>query len=257
MVAKDFPIRNMRYSEAHARRQARRPQRIARSMGEAVVAAGARQLQTEVTAKEWLSAQGIPVVPTQLARSPSEAARLAKRLGLPVALKIVSPDIAHKSDVGGVQLHLASFSQVSKAYRDILAAVRSRAPEALLDGISVQPMAKPGIEVVAGLTRDRTFGPVIMFGLGGIFVEVLNDVAFRVVPLRPKDARTMVREIRGFPILQGSRGALAADLVALEDMLLTLSKLAEEHPEIHEIDLNPVFAYPTGVLAVDARILLA
>jgi acyl-CoA synthetase (NDP forming) len=225
-------------------------------MDEAVVAAGAPRLRTEVAAKEWLSAQGIPVVPTQLARSPSEAARLAKRLGLPVALKIVSPDIAHKSDVGGVRLHLASFAQVSKAYRDILAAVRSRAPEALLDGVSVQPMAKPGIEVVAGLTRDRTFGPVIMFGLGGIFVELLNDVAFRVVPLRPKDAHTMVREIRGFPILQGARGALAADLGALEGMLLTLSSLAEQYPEIHEIDLNPVFAYPTGVLAVDARILL-
>src|SRR5919106_218137 len=249
MVAKVFPVRSMRDDEAHARRQARRPQRVARSMCEAVVAAGVRQLHTEVTAKEWLSAQGIPVVPTQLARSPSEAARLAKRLGLPVALKIVSPDIAHKSDVGGVRLHLASFAQVSKAYRDILAAVRSRAPEALLDGISVQPMAKPGIEVVAGLTRDRTFGPVVMFGLGGIFVEVLNDVAFRVVPLRPKDARAMIREIRGFPTLQGLRGAPPVDLVALEDILLKLSALAEAHPEVREVDLNPVFAYPTGALA--------
>jgi acyl-CoA synthetase (NDP forming) len=219
--------------------------------------AGERQLVTAVAANALLSAQGIPVVPTQLARSASEAARLAKRLGLPVALKVVSPDIIHKSDVGGVRLHLASFSQVSKAYGEILAAVRSRVPEAVVDGISVQPMAKPGIEVVAGLTRDRTFGPVIMFGLGGIFVEVLNDVAFRVVPLRPKDARAMIQEIRGFPILQGVRGTPSADLGALEDMLLALSAMAEQHPEIREIDLNPVFAYPTGVLAVDARILLA
>jgi acyl-CoA synthetase (NDP forming) len=226
-------------------------------MGEAGVAAADRKVLTEVAAKELLSAQGIPVVPTNLARSPGEAVRLAKSLGLPVALKIVSPDILHKSDVGGVRLHLTSFTQVSRAYGEILAAVRSRLPEAVIDGISVQPMAKPGIEVVAGLTRDRTFGPVIMFGLGGIFVEVLNDVAFRVVPLRPKDARAMIREIRGFPTLQGSRGALPADLGALEGMLLTLSALAEQHPEIHEIDLNPVFAYPTGALAVDARILLA
>jgi len=225
-------------------------------MSEAAVAAGGRQLLSEVAAKEWLSAQGIPMVPTQLARSPNEAVRLAKRLGLPAALKIVSRHIVHKSDVGGVRLHLTSFSQVSKAYGDILAAVGSRVPDAVLDGVAVQPMANPGIEVVAGLTRDRTFGPVIMFGLGGIFVEVLKDVAFRVVPLRPKDARAMIREIRGFPILQGSRGTPAADLGALEELLLTLSNVAEQHPEIYELDLNPVFAYPTGLLAVDARIIL-
>jgi acyl-CoA synthetase (NDP forming) len=227
------------------------------SMGEAGVPGGQRKFLTEVAAKELLGAQGIPVVPTDLARSPSEAARLAKSLGLPVALKIASPDVIHKSDVGGVRLHLTSLSQVSRAYGEIVVAVRSRVPEAVIDGVSVQPMAKPGIEVVAGLTRDPTFGPVVMFGLGGIFVEVLNDVAFRVVPLRPKDARAMIREIRGFPTLQGSRGAPPADLGALEGMLLTLSILAEQHQEIHEIDLNPVFAYPTGALAVDARILLA
>jgi acyl-CoA synthetase (NDP forming) len=226
-------------------------------MVEAAVAAGEGKLLTEVAAKELLSAQGIPVVPTHLARSPSAAARLAKSLGLPAALKVVSPHIIHKSDVGGVRLHLASLSQVSKAYSEILATVRSRLPEVVIEGVSVQPMAKPGIEVVAGLTQDRTFGPVIMFGLGGIFVEVFNDVAFRVVPLQPKDARAMIREIRGFPILQGSRGVPPADLDALEGMLLKLSALAEQHPEIHEIDLNPVFAYPTGALAVDARILLA
>jgi acetate---CoA ligase (ADP-forming) subunit beta len=226
-------------------------------MVEAVVVAGEQKLLTEVMAKELLGAQGIPVVSTSLARSPSQAARLAKSLGLPVALKVVSPHIIHKSDVGGVRLHLANLSQVSKAYREILATVRAHVPEAVIDGVSVQPMAKPGIEVAIGLTRDRTFGPVIMFGLGGIFVEVLDDVAFRVVPLRPRDARAMIREIRGFPTLQGLRGAPPVDLGALEDMLLKLSALAEQHPEIHEIDLNPVFAYPTGALAADARILLA
>jgi acyl-CoA synthetase (NDP forming) len=221
------------------------------------VVASQGKLLIGVAARELLSAQGIPVVPTHLARSPSQAARLAKSLGLPVALKVISSDVIHKSDVGGVRLHLASLSQVSKAYRDILTTVRAHVPGAMVDGISVQPMAKPGIEVVAGLARDRTFGPVIMFGLGGIFVEVLNDVSFRVVPLQSKDARAMIREIRGFPTLQGSRGALPADLGALEGILLTLSAIAEQHLEIHEIDLNPVFAYPTGALAVDARILLA
>jgi acyl-CoA synthetase (NDP forming) len=227
------------------------------TMVEAPVAAGKRQLLTEVAAKELLNAEGIPVVPTRLARSAGEAVRLAKSLGLPVALKVVSPDIVHKSDVGGVRLHLTSLAQVSKAYGEIVAGARARIPDALIEGVSVQSMATPGIEVVAGLTRDRTFGPVVMFGLGGIFVEILNDVAFRVVPLQPKDARAMIREVRGFPVLQGARGAAPVDLAALEDVLLKLSSLAEHRPEIHEIDLNPVFAYPTGALAVDARILLS
>jgi acyl-CoA synthetase (NDP forming) len=234
-----------------------RPQRDVTIMVEAPVAAGKRKLLTEVAAKELLNAEGIPVVPTRLARSSSGAIRLAKSLGLPVALKVVSPDVVHKSDVGGVRLHLASLSQVGKAYGEIVAGVRARLPDALLEGISVQPMAAPGIEVVAGLTRDRTFGPVVMFGLGGMFVEILNDVAFRVVPLQPKDARAMIREIRCFPVLQGARGAAPVDLAALEDILLKLSSLAEHRPEIHEIDLNPVLVYPTGALAVDARILLS
>jgi len=108
-------------------------------------------------------------------------------------------------------LHLTSLTQVSKAYRDLLVQARAHVPQAAIEGVSVQTMANPGIEVVAGLTRDRTFGPVVMFGLGGVFVEILNDVAFRVVPLRPKDARAMIREIRGFPLLQGYRGTPAVD----------------------------------------------
>jgi len=223
---------------------------------DSAVAAQGQKLLTEVAAKELLCAQGIPVVPTRLARSPAEAVRLAKQVGLPAALKVVSPDIIHKSDVGGVRLHLTSLTQVSKAYRDLLVQARAHVPQAAIEGVSVQTMANPGIEVVAGLTRDRTFGPVVMFGLGGVFVEILNDVAFRVVPLRPKDARAMIREIRGFPLLQGYRGTPAVDLSAMEDILLKLSTLAERHPEIGEIDLNPVFAYPAGALVVDARIVL-
>ena len=226
-------------------------------MTERAVAVYGRKLLTEVAAKELLRAQSIPVVPTSFARSPAEAVRLAKQLGLPAALKVVSPDIVHKSDVGGVRLHLTNLTQVSNAYREVLAQVRTHVPHATIEGVAVQTMASPGIEVVAGLTRDQTFGPVVMFGLGGVFVEILNDVAFRVVPLQPKDARAMIREIRGFPILQGYRGGMpAADLNALEDILLKLSKLAEQRPEISEVDLNPVFAYPVGALAVDARIVL-
>jgi acetate---CoA ligase (ADP-forming) subunit beta len=196
------------------------------------------------------------VVPTGLARSSAEAMQLATKLGLPVALKIVSPGIIHKSDVGGVRLHLTSFSQVSKAYKEMLARVQSSLPQATITGVSVQKMAKPGVEVVAGLTRDRTFGPVMMFGLGGVFVEMLNDVAFRAVPLQPNDAQARWREMRGFPTLQGFRGPPPVDLYALEDILLKLSTLAKQRPDIHEIDLNPVLAYPSGAVAVDARIIL-
>lgn len=225
-------------------------------MGETAVADG-RNMLTEVTAKQLLAAQGIPVVPTHLATSKAEAIRLAKAVGFPVALKIVSPDILHKSDVGGVRLHLATATQVGSAYGEILASARAHAPQAVIQGVSVQAMARHGIEVVAGLTRDRTFGPVVMFGLGGIFVELLNDVAFRVVPLQPRDARAMVREIRGFPVLQGYRGTAPVHLGVLQEMLLKLSDLAEQRPDIREIDLNPVYAYPDGALAVDARILLS
>jgi acetyl-CoA synthetase (ADP-forming) len=216
-----------------------------------------RKLLSEVAAKELLASYGIPVVPTALARSPAEAVRLSKQLGLPVVLKVASPDIVHKSDVGGVRLNVTSMSQVSKAYGEIMARVRAHLPQAVVEGVTVQTMAKPGIEVVAGLTSDRTFGPVVMFGLGGVFVEVLNDVAFRVVPLRPKDARAMMREIRGFAMLQGYRGTPPVALQALEDILLRLSTLAEQRPDLSEVDLNPILAYPEGALAVDARILLA
>ncbi len=220
------------------------------------VAADGQNVLTEVTAKQLLAAQGIPVVLTHLATSRAEAMRLAKAVGFPVALKIVSPDILHKSDVGGVRLHLATATQVGRAYGEILASARAHAPQAVIQGVSVQAMARPGVEVVVGLTRDRTFGPVVMFGLGGIFVELLSDVAFRVVPLQPRDARAMIREIRGFPILQGYRGTAPVHLGVLEEMLLKLSHVAEQCPDIREIDLNPVYAYPDGALAVDARILL-
>lgn len=215
------------------------------------------RLLFEAAAKELLAAHGIPVVPTTLARSPAEAVRLAKQCGLPVVLKVASPDIVHKSDVGGVRLKVTSLSQVHKAYGEILTCVRAQRPQARLDGVTVQTMAKPGLEVVAGVIRDRTFGPIVMFGLGGMFVELLDDVAFRVVPLRPRDARAMIQEIRGAPLLQGYRGTPPVALHALEDMLLKLSTLAERRSDVSEVDVNTIRAYPEGALAVDARILLA
>lgn len=215
-----------------------------------------RTLLSEVEAKQALADAGIAVTETRLARSADEAAAHAAELGYPVALKIVSNDITHKTDVGGVELGVDDEDALRAAWDAIHQRVRDAAPGADIDGLSVQPMAAAGTEVILGLTQDQQFGPVLMFGLGGVFVEVLKDVAFRIVPLEPRDAADMVREIQGFPILEGVRGNPAADLDALEAMLLQLSQFAEAHPQVAELDLNPVFARADGASAVDARILL-
>src|SRR4030043_1254435 len=216
-----------------------------------------QNLLTEVESKELLKKAGIPVVEARLARSKKEAIAISKEVGFPVVLKISSPDVVHKSDSGGVKLGLANAAQVGKAYSEIISSINKAYPEAQIEGVSVQTMAPPGIEVIVGMSKDQQFGPVLMFGLGGILVEVLKDVAFRIVPLEPRDARQMIREIQGFPMLEGFRGQPPADLAALESMLLRLSAFVEEHPEIAELDLNPVFAYKAGAPAVAARIVLA
>lgn len=216
-----------------------------------------RTLLNEVECKALLEEAGIRTARTQLATSADEAVRAAAVTGYPVVLKIVSPDIVHKTDVGGVALDLGDEAALRAAYDRMLAAVRSAEPQARIAGVAVQPMARPGIEVIIGMTKDAQFGPVLMFGLGGILVEVLKDVAFRLVPLEVRDARQMLREIKGFPLLQGYRGQEPADLAALERLLLAVSRFVEEHPEIDELDLNPVLAYRDGALAVDARAVLA
>ncbi|MEE9277531.1 MAG: acetate--CoA ligase family protein [Dehalococcoidia bacterium] len=216
-----------------------------------------RTLLNEVEAKAILADAGIPVTPTKLAHGPDEAVTIAEQMGYPVVLKVVADAITHKSDVGGVELDLADAGAVRAAFGRIEAAAHAAAPGATVQGVSVQRMAKPATEVIIGLTKDPQFGPVLMFGLGGVLVEVLKDVAFRVVPLEPRDAREMIREIQGFPVLEGYRGAPPADLGALEDVLLKLSQFAEAHPEVQELDLNPVFASDDGATAVDARIVLA
>ena len=216
-----------------------------------------RTVLSEVEAKQLLAEAGIAVVEARLARERDEAVALAKEFGYPVALKIVSPQITHKSDVGGVQLNLGTAEEVASAFDAIVASAKHATPDSTVEGVSVQRMAEPGIEVIVGMTTDAQFGPVLMFGLGGVLVEVLKDVAFRVVPITARDARQMVRDIQGFPILQGYRGQEPADLEALEALLLKLSAFIEGHAEVAELDLNPVFAYPDGAIAVDARIVLA
>ncbi len=216
-----------------------------------------RTILTEVESKQILGEAGIPIARAELAATREEAVAVARQIGLPVVLKIVSPEISHKSDIGGVKLNLGSEEEVAAAFDEIVAAARRAEPEATVLGVSVQKMARPGVEVIMGMTMDPQFGPVLMFGLGGVFVEVLKDVAFRIVPLEPRDARQMIRDIQGFPVLEGFRGQEPADLAVLEDMLMRLSAFVEEHPEIQELDLNPIFAYGDGALAVDARIVLS
>jgi acyl-CoA synthetase (NDP forming) len=215
-----------------------------------------RTLLTEVESKELIQESGIPVVETRLARSKAEAVRIAQEMGLPAVLKIVSPDVVHKSDVGGVKVGLESVAQVRTAYGSILSSTRTAVPSASILGVSVQRMAEPGVEVIIGATKDPQFGHVILFGLGGVLVELLRDVSMRLVPLTAKDARVMIREIKSLPLLQGYRQYPPCDLDSLEEAILNLSQFLEKHPEVKELDLNPVLCYPQGLVAVDARVIL-
>ena len=216
-----------------------------------------RKILTEVESKQLLEEAGIPAAHAHLAASRDTAVKAARDIGFPVVLKVVSPQITHKTDVGGVKLDLKSPEEVAAAFDEIMATARRAAPDAAIDGVSVQQMARPGIEVIVGVSTDPQFGPVIMFGLGGVLVEVLKDVSFRIIPIAARDARQMIREIKGFPLLEGYRGQDPADLAALESLLLRVSEFVEQQPEVSELDLNPVFAYKDGALAVDARIVLS
>jgi acyl-CoA synthetase (NDP forming) len=195
-----------------------------------------------------LAAFGIQQADSALASTPDEAARIAERVGFPVVAKLASKNVLHKSDVGAVRLNLSDADAVRRTFAQI------QQPE--MEGIVIQKMIAAGVEVMVGVMEDPLFGPLIAFGLGGVHVEILGDVCFRVSPLTDLDAREMVREIRGYRLLQGYRGHLPADVGAIEEILLRISRMVEEIPEIRELDLNPVFALPPGegYLVVDSRI---
>lgn len=208
-----------------------------------------RSYLMEHESKQMLENAGIRTTGTMVASSEEEAVEMGTRVGYPVVLKIVSPDVVHKTDSGGVKLDLRSDGDVREAYRDIMA----RFTDQRVAGVSVQTMAPAGIEAIVGVTRDESFGPVLMFGLGGIFAEVLKDVTFRVLPVTGDSAAEMIEEIKAYSILKGYRGQ-HVDISALKELLVKVSDLAVAHPEIRELDLNPVILYPSGYLAVDARI---
>ncbi|OGA41087.1 MAG: hypothetical protein A3G26_08295 [Betaproteobacteria bacterium RIFCSPLOWO2_12_FULL_65_110] len=216
-----------------------------------------RTVLSEIESKQILAEAGLDCTETRLARTPAEAVSLSEAFGYPVVLKISSQDITHKSDAGGVEVNLKNAAEVQTAYDGIMRSAQRHFPQARIEGISVQRMAGKGIEVIMGMTTDPNFGPVLMFGLGGILVEILQDVAFGIAPLENKDAAEMIDEIKGKKLLEGYRGQDCADRSCLENMLLRLSAFVDGKPQIAEIDMNPVFARSDGATVVDARIILA
>jgi len=216
-----------------------------------------RTVLTEIEAKQLLMKSGINCTDTRLATAKDAAVKLSEQLGYPVVLKVSSVDITHKSDAGGVKINLNNRVEVENAFDEIMQSCNAAVPTANIEGVSVQGMAKPGIEVIMGMIKDPSFGPVIMFGLGGVFVEVLQDVAFRIVPIEESDAEDMINEIKGKKLLEGYRGQEPADVARLQQMLLKLSDFVNTTPEIEEIDMNPVSAYKDGAVVVDARLILS
>jgi acetate---CoA ligase (ADP-forming) len=218
-----------------------------------------RSLLLEPEAHDVLKAYGFPMLKYHLAKSEDEALQAAHEIGYPVVLKIVSPDIAHKVDVGGVKLGIHSDAELRDSYRQMLADVQRAKPSARILGVFVQEFIKGGKETILGLKRDPLFGPLLMFGLGGIYVEALRDVTFRMAPIRELGVHRMIRQIRGFKILEGFRGEPPSDIEAIADCLARLSQLATQLEEIVELDINPlvVFEQGRGARVVDARIVVA
>jgi acyl-CoA synthetase (NDP forming) len=215
-----------------------------------------RSYLLEPEAKIVCMEYGIPVTRFKVALTREEATKFADQIGYPIVLKIVSPDVIHKFDVGGVMLNLKSSAEVKDAYTKIIQNVKKHKPEAKINGILVQEMAPTSTEVIVGATKDPQFGPALMFGLGGIFVEILKDVSFRIAPITETDAREMITEVKAYPILKGYRGQPPADIDAVTKILLSTSKLVMDHMEIKELDLNPIMLYEKGAKTVDARIIL-
>lgn len=210
------------------------------------------ETEAKIVCKEY----GIPVTRFELAESEEQAAKFADTIGYPVVEKIVSPDIIHKSDVGGVMVNLKNAKEARDAYEQILSNVKKHDAKARIVGILVQEMAPASTEVIVGSIKDPQFGPAVMFGLGGVFVEVLKDVTFRIAPITEEDAYEMIEGVKAYPLLKGYRGSPPADMKAIVEILLATSRLVMEHDEIKELDLNPIMVYEKGAKTVDARIIL-
>lgn len=212
----------------------------------------------EVETRPILKAYGIPIVMGEMATDPSQAVEIADSIGYPVVLKVASKDILHKSDAGGIRLNLKNSEQVKNAYTDITKTISEKLPDAIIEGVLVEKMVPKGQEVIIGMKRDKTFGPVMMFGMGGVFVELIKDVAFKIAPLSKEDVENLVMSTYAGKLLKGFRGSSPADLRAVYDTIVKLSQLAIDFPEIEEIEINPllVFDKGQGVLSLDSRAIL-
>jgi len=210
----------------------------------------------ETEAKELLKEYGIPVPDFKLIKSEDEITELAKEINFPIVMKIVSPGIIHKTDAGGVKLNIKDEKGAILAFQEIIFQAKKYNKKARISGVIAYTMVPQETEIIIGMMKDPHFGPVIMFGLGGIFVEVLKDVSFRIIPLEERDAREMIAEIKGYEILKGVRGEGPKDIKAIKILLMKISKLTMENPEINEIDLNPIFVFEKGLQVVDARVIL-
>ena len=215
-----------------------------------------RKFLLEHEAKNICKEYGIPITQLKIAQTAEEASKFSEQIGYPIVLKIVSPDVLHKFDVGGVILNIKSQKEARKAYNQIVQNIKKHKPDARIDGILVQEMAPCGTEIIVGSIKDAQFGPTLMFGLGGTFVEVMKDVSFRIAPITEADAQEMIAEIRAYPILRGYRGQQPCDISVIIRILLSTSKLVMDHQDIKELDLNPVIVYEKGAKTVDARIIL-
>jgi acetyl-CoA synthetase (ADP-forming) len=220
-----------------------------------VIAENRREL-TELEAKNVLEKYDIPVVTTKLAVSADEAVTLANDLGYPVVLKIASPDILHKIDAGGVKTFMESAEDVKSAFSEIIDNAKKYNPEARILGVTVQNQIPRGVEIIVGGLKDPVFGPCVMFGMGGTWVEVMNDVSFRLAPTTLKSAKEMMTEIKAYPLLTRYRGSEGVDIDSVAEIIMKISKLMYENQNIAEIDVNPIFARVDSVIAVDARIVL-
>jgi len=215
-----------------------------------------RRNLTEIESREILEYYKLPLVKGKIIKSIEESKKFIDEVGYPVVLKIVSPEIIHKTEVGGVVVNIQNEKQLYDAYNDILKNVKIKMPTVKIDGLFIQEMIPSSFEVMVGGKYDNTFGQTIAFGLGGIYVEVYEDVSFRIVPITEKDALNMIKETKAYKILVGYRGKKPADMKALIDILMKTSKMLESNPEIKELDMNPVFALSDRAVAIDARIII-
>lgn len=231
----------------------------ARARTEEIIARARREQRlklTELEAFHVIEAYGVPTIGSAVATSAAEALQLAEGVGYPVVLKVVSQQVVHKLDVGGVRLGIGDAAAVRAAYESILARVRDAVPGAQIEGILVQRQSAPGRELIAGVTRAPGFGPMVMVGLGGTYVEVLRDVAFRIAPIGMEDAREMLLSLRGAAILGAVRGQASVPIERIQDILVRVGMIAAAHPDIAELDINPLAVGPEGGVALDARVML-